>query len=213
MNSKRIKGVSVIRPIVYGNLSVPLTTKKAQDPDHTHKWTVSVRGANNEDISHFVKKVVFKLHETYPNATRVIESSPFELSETGWGEFEIVIKIYFNPLSGEKPVTLYHHLRLHPYTEDALLAGQNSIQKMKSVVSYNYDEIVFNEPTEEFYEVLLKNTNSLLPAKRTPNQPYCTQTEQEEIERLDAAIRKVQEQQASIKERLLAAERELQQLK
>lgn len=73
------------------------------------------------------------------------------MSETGWGEFEIAIKIYFHAASGEKPVTLYHHLRLHPYEDDG--TGQ-PWPKEKPVTSFNYDEIVSvywpNHPFSEY---------------------------------------------------------------
>ena len=35
----------------------------------------------------------------------------FQVSETGWGEFEVQIKIHFNDLA-EKPLTFYHVLKL-----------------------------------------------------------------------------------------------------
>lgn len=56
-------------PIIYGNSAVAL---KKPDNDHTHKWTVFVRGFNNEDISTYVRKVVFKLHESFLQPTRGI---------------------------------------------------------------------------------------------------------------------------------------------
>lgn len=35
-------------------------------PDHTHQWTISVKGVNDADITYFIKKVQFKLHaDTY----------------------------------------------------------------------------------------------------------------------------------------------------
>jgi transcription initiation factor IIF auxiliary subunit len=68
--NKRIKGISVSRPIYFGSVAAPLNGKKASDPDHTHKWTVMIKGLNNEDLSYYIKKVVFKLHETYPNPLR-----------------------------------------------------------------------------------------------------------------------------------------------
>ena len=55
-------------------------------------------------MSAYVKKVQFKLHETFNNPNRVITKPPYELTETGWGEFEIVIKIYFND-PNERPVS------------------------------------------------------------------------------------------------------------
>lgn len=78
---------------------------------------------------------------------------PFLVDETGWGEFEITIKMYYVTESGEKPQTLYHHLRLHPY-------GRNEEEKeeMRSgtgeVRAWIYEEQVFNEPFETFYEIL-----------------------------------------------------------
>ena len=57
----------------------------------------------NEDMSVYVKKVQFKLHDSYPNATRVVSKPPYEVTETGWGEFEVVIKIYFED-PNERPV-------------------------------------------------------------------------------------------------------------
>lgn len=36
----------------------------------THDWEVYVRGANNADIHHYVEKVVFYLHETFPKPKR-----------------------------------------------------------------------------------------------------------------------------------------------
>jgi YEATS domain-containing protein 4 len=43
-----------------------------------------------------VKKVHFKLHESYAEPNRIVVKPPYEVTETGWGEFEIVIKIYFH---------------------------------------------------------------------------------------------------------------------
>jgi YEATS domain-containing protein 1/3 len=36
----------------------------------THDWEVFVRGADNTEINHFVDKVVFHLHETFPKPKR-----------------------------------------------------------------------------------------------------------------------------------------------
>lgn len=36
----------------------------------THDWELFVRGADNTDIHFFVDKVVFHLHDTFPNPKR-----------------------------------------------------------------------------------------------------------------------------------------------
>jgi len=65
------KGVSHSRAIIYGSVAVPLGKKEeVPDPSHTHKWTVFVRGVGSEDISRFIKKVTFKLHESFEQPTR-----------------------------------------------------------------------------------------------------------------------------------------------
>jgi hypothetical protein len=63
------------------------------DEYHSHRWTVYVRDPENRDLSHVVDKVVFKLHDSFEKPVRVVEAPPFELTETGWGEFEIGITV------------------------------------------------------------------------------------------------------------------------
>lgn len=109
-----------------------------------------MRGVNDEDISYWLKKVQFKLHETYTNASRMVESAPFEVTETGWGEFEVQMKLYFVPEANEKAQTLWHALKLHPYVGD--IEGQK--ERREAIVSQNYEEVVFSEPVEPFYEIL-----------------------------------------------------------
>jgi YEATS domain-containing protein 4 len=66
-----LQGVVVERPIVYGSHAYPLLKKDPNiDQSHTHQWTVFVRGAGGSDISPFVKKVVFKLHDSFAQPTR-----------------------------------------------------------------------------------------------------------------------------------------------
>ncbi|KAG0237039.1 NuA4 histone H4 acetyltransferase complex and the SWR1 complex subunit [Actinomortierella wolfii] len=202
---KRMKGLAVFRPIVYGNVASPLG-KKPADSNHTHRWTVSVRGVNNEDISYFVKKVSFKLHDTYENPNRVVEKPPFEVTETGWGEFDIIIKIHFQPASGEKPLTLYHHLKLHPYEEDGTIAPS---PKQRPVSSFNYDEIVFNEPIEAFYNILQEHQTHTLPLKKTPNHPFSVQAEQEELEKIEKGIKSTLQEIARYRDRCKRLEAEV----
>jgi transcription initiation factor IIF auxiliary subunit len=116
-----------------------------------------------------------------------------------------MIKVHFHPAASEKPVVLYHHLRLHPYEDD--VNGQ-PWPKEKPVLSFFYDELVFNEPTEALYQIFSEN-NALqinLPNKKSikdSTQPlFSTQLEQEEIERLDNAQQTVDQQIAELKNRM-----------
>ncbi|KAK0553299.1 NuA4 histone H4 acetyltransferase complex and the SWR1 complex subunit [Tilletia horrida] len=151
-------------------------TRAKDDQQDFHKMV-----GGKDDLSYMIKRVQFKLHDTYHSPTRNIDKPPFQVTETGWGEFEIVIKIYFIAEAGEKPITLYHHLKLHPWLAPAIkpaiakkdeelsgLAAQQSnqlaSQKPPPVVhSWQYEEIVFPEPTETFYDILVAHPPSPLP--------------------------------------------------
>ncbi|XP_051172263.1 YEATS domain-containing protein 4 [Leptopilina boulardi] len=147
----RIKGLTIIKPIIYGNIARYFGKKREED-GHTHQWTVYVKPYNNEDMSTYVKKVHFKLHESYNNPNRIVTKPPYELTETGWGEFEIVIKIYFHD-ANERPVTIYHILKLFQSTPEIQLGK-------KSLVSEFYEEIIFQDPTA-LMQQLLSSTKPL----------------------------------------------------
>ncbi len=135
--NRRVKNMLIYKPIVVGTISMA-QGKKGQK-DQLFAWCCYVRGANNEGIAHFVKKVVFTLHPTFKNNVRTVEEPPFEIQEQGWGEFEITVRIHFVD-SSEKPVEIIHFLKL--FNED-----KTSQTPRKPIVSEQYDEIVFSEPT------------------------------------------------------------------
>lgn len=196
-------------------------------PDHTHRWTVFVRPTTpNYDITHWLRKVQFKLHETYSQSLRTIESPPFEVTETGWGEFEVGLKLFFVPEASEKPISVYHQLKLHPYggTEEE---REKVRREGGEVGSKCYEEVCFNEPVEAFYEVLTQGNGGDKtkgkgkgkswgrggdkPAEKSaeiPNdgKPYSHMMEAREIDRLTEAVKQVNGMVAE--ERTKLAERE-----
>lgn len=80
-----------------------------------------------------------------------VKSVPYEIHESGWGEFEAVIKVYFMD-STEKMVEFFHPLRLFP-----IPSTDKEVDPLEPVVSEFYDEIVFQDPSEKMYN-LLKST-------------------------------------------------------
>ncbi|KAL3476954.1 yeats family-domain-containing protein [Aspergillus californicus] len=234
-STKRVRGVSIFRPFIFGSEAHPFdpAKKPANVPaDHTHQWRVFVKGVNDEDISYWLKKVQFKLHETYAQNVRTVEQAPFEVTETGWGEFEIQIKLYFVPDSGEKPQTLWHSLKLHPYGPDA----EAKKERREVVISQNYEEVVFNEPIEQFYEYLTGGSGTPQPLKgkggknakqaqlrsgrtaeipynATPGNPYSRTAENTELDRLSDANKTVEQMIKDEKERLIEREKQLAELR
>lgn len=161
-----LQGLTIVKPIVYGNIARSFGKKRDED-GHTHQWTVYLKPYNNEDMSNWVKKVHFKLHESYANANRTITKPPYEVTETGWGEFEVVIKLYFHDPT-ERPVTLYHILKLF---QSPIVDGEvSAADAKKGLVSESYEEIVFQEPTQ-YMQQCLNNTKALV------NGPYIHDTD------------------------------------
>lgn len=87
-------------------ITISINKHKLRCRSLSHRWTTYVRSANNEDLSVLVKKVVFQLHPSFKDPARTIETAPFELTEQGWGEFEIGITLFFHPDVAEKPLEL-----------------------------------------------------------------------------------------------------------
>ena len=52
-------------------------------------------GLDGEDLGYIIKTVAFSLHPSFSVPVRLKEEHPFEVTETGWGEFEVGIRIYF----------------------------------------------------------------------------------------------------------------------
>ncbi|CAK9294308.1 unnamed protein product [Gordionus sp. m RMFG-2023] len=174
----RMKGETIIKPIVYGNVAEYFGYKREED-NHTHKWSVYLRPYKEEELSLFIKKIHFKLHESYgANQNRILTEPPYEITETGWGEFEIAIKIFFIDPQ-EKPITIYHILKLFPphsshnTSIESNFSGiqlSNTDSKPSNVVSEFYDELVFQEPTTIMYKLLTKNKSEYLAiAKHATN--------------------------------------------
>jgi len=241
-SNKRVKGISIHRPFVYGTIARLIDPNKRPPnlpAEHTHQWTVWVKGVDDADISYWLRKVQFKLHETYANPLRLCESPPYEVTETGWGEFEIQIKLYFVPESSEKPQTLWHPLKLHPYGPEAEIERE----ERRPIISQNYEEVVFNEPVEAFYDILTGGTGDWnkgkgggksgkmgmgrkgggdiegsartaeVPRNKSAGNPYSEATEGEELDRMKIAIKKVEEMVKVERENLTAREKVLEGLR
>ncbi|KAF8338840.1 uncharacterized protein EI90DRAFT_3279412 [Cantharellus anzutake] len=254
--AERVRGVVIHRPIIYGNSAYPLTTAERNPSipsDHTHRWTVAVRSpvTTNEksdivggadDLGYFIKRVTFRLHETYPQPNRNIDKSPFEVTETGWGEFDISIRILFISESGEKTLTLQHHLKLHPWVVPDLAAhpGQDPALIIPPVTqpppepvhSWQYDEIVFTDPLKPFLDILMAHPptqwpkmkrraippnpahpDSLAPPAQRGAPEFTQVIERDEAERLDAAKRKLVEEAERLRAALIEKEKELARLR
>ncbi|XP_059060994.1 protein AF-9 [Achroia grisella] len=113
-----------------------LRSKKTPE-GFTHDWEVFVRGQEGADIRHFVEKVVFILHDTFPKPKRVVKEPPFSLKESGYAGFMLPIEIYLNNKDEPKKIQFSYDLSLQ----------QSGLLK---------DRYIFQNPNDDFRKKLLR---------------------------------------------------------
>lgn len=109
----------------------------------THDWELFVRGADGNDIGHFVEKVVFNLHESFPKPKRVIKEAPYTVKEAGYAGFLLTIDIYLKNRDEPKKFTVEYDLDLQPFKTQV-------------------NEFMINAPSEEFKRKCLKGGGMLV---------------------------------------------------
>ncbi|XP_039946637.1 protein AF-9 isoform X3 [Hirundo rustica] len=117
--------------------------KKPTVEGFTHDWMVFVRGPEHSNIQHFVEKVIFHLHESFPRPKRVCKDPPYKVEESGYAGFILPIEVYFKNKEEPKKVRFDYDLFLH-------LEGHPPVNHLRC------EKLTFNNPTEEFRRKLLK---------------------------------------------------------
>lgn len=97
----RLPNTTACLPIAYG--SVAFYLGKQSNEYQTHRWMLYVRSPDPHfDLSKAISKVVFQLHPSFPKPTRELTAPPYEVTETGWGEFEASIRIVWREEADER---------------------------------------------------------------------------------------------------------------
>jgi hypothetical protein len=68
MSDIRQKNVIICKPIIYGSIATYLGRKSEETK--THRWSIYVRGVNNEDLSYMISKVAITLHSSFTSPVR-----------------------------------------------------------------------------------------------------------------------------------------------
>ena len=146
-----------VLPISYGSCAYWLG-KKA-DEYHSHEWTVFVRGQNNRDLRDAIESVTFQVHPSVAEPKRVLTEPPYEVTETGWGEFEIGIEIRFHPEVGEDKEKLTANLKLFPDADEIAKSGPQTTKK--PLVVEHREELIFHKPRKTFWEKAIKKRKTI----------------------------------------------------
>jgi len=97
---------------------------------------------NQQKLDLIVKKVVFNLHETFKNPIRPCFTQPYCVKESGYGQFEFPIDIYFNGTDTKYSINYYLEL-----------PSLNCTQPLSRV---RKEKITFINPCPEFRKVLIE---------------------------------------------------------
>lgn len=134
---------------------------------------------------------------------------------------------------------IYHHLLLHPYGSEE---QKEQMIRDGEIRAWCYDEQVFNEPLEPFYETLtpplddgkngrnggagggkrrvlvggvvsLERRSAEIPPKVAPGAPFARETEELELKELRAAQLKVEQMKSKLLAEVAEKEKSLSRLR
>jgi len=189
MSETRMRGTIVTRHIVKGNEANRLS--HPQSDGTTHHWRVFIRGPGDVDISIWLKKVVFHLHPSFKVPDRTCQAPPYEIKESGWGEFEVGATLFFSD-ADEPPIKAMFQLRLHP-------PGPQKAGRPQSVVwNEAYEQLLFHDPKPSFFYAL---TTVPEPMPLPPLRVYISPAELED----DSLLVRLTEAEKLVKDRLKEA--------
>lgn len=136
-----------------GHKSSPLKRKTKEN--FTHKWTVYLRGKDGAKIEHCISRVVFQLHESFQNPSRVITEPPYQVKELGYAGFELPIEVYFRNREKPNHVTYVHNLQL-------LITAKH--------VDHHYEKVLFLNPHRDFEKCLIRAGAQLTSTKSNKSE-------------------------------------------
>lgn len=121
----------------------------------THDWELFVRGTGNNEIEHFVEKVVFNLHDSFPKPKRVVKEPPYTVKEAGYAAFLLSIEVYLKNRDEPKRAVFNYDLDLSPFKTQM-------------------NEIIISAPSEEFKRKCLKGGGVLVSGSDVKNRELYT---------------------------------------
>ncbi|XP_054573449.1 protein ENL isoform X1 [Eptesicus fuscus] len=125
--------------------------KKPTTEGFTHDWMVFVRGPEQCEIQHFVEKVVFWLHDSFPKPKRVCKEPPYKVEESGYAGFIMPIEVHFKNKEEPRKVCFTYDLFLN-------LEGNPPVNHLRC------EKLTFNNPTIEFrYKLLMAGGVMVMP--------------------------------------------------
>jgi len=155
---------------------------------YTHEWKVYLRGPGNSDVSAFVRHVIFHLHPSFALPERVISDPPFEVTEVGWGDFDIQTVVHFH----DPRIPAFRtsiHLQLNPF------GRSKERNPFDPVYNEFYETVTFADYLQDFSNRL---SRAAQPAALPPLRAWALQGDSTE----DNLIGTISAAEAEVKARL-----------
>jgi YEATS domain-containing protein 4 len=124
----------------------------------THHWEIFLYSPTGEDLTKWVQRTVFHLHQTFAQPERICTQEPYRVAEDGWGEFEAQIDVI--PKCGEK-FTLTH-----------MISFPAATSRKPGLIERRTEKIVFRNPPPLLYEGLTAAPLTWNRFKKIKNQPH-----------------------------------------
>ncbi|KAM4858873.1 protein ENL isoform X2 [Urocitellus parryii] len=141
--------------------------KKPTTEGFTHDWMVFVRGPEQCEIQHFVEKVIFRLHDSFPKPKRVCKEPPYKVEESGYAGFIMPIEVYFKNKEEPRKVCFTYDLFLN-------LEGNPPVNHLRC------EKLTFNNPTTEFrYKLLMAGGDANKESSKAPKTHKVTKEHRE----------------------------------
>jgi NAD-dependent SIR2 family protein deacetylase len=94
------------------HLLVVQTHSVHANDEQVHQWSLSLQAPDSYPVplADFVHKVVYYLHETFDPPAVTVKKAPFVFSATGWGVFQVKVKIVLKDGYAPAPIETTHML-------------------------------------------------------------------------------------------------------
>ena len=168
-----INDLVIEKQVVVGHLARRLAkTSEAK----THHWEIFLYSPTGEDLTKWVDKCVFHLHESFQPPERTLYREPYIVSEDGWGEFEAQIEIF--------PKSSISFNLIHVITFPAKTSPK------PAVIVSRQEVVVFRNPPPVLYEGLTAATFTWNRFKKIKKQPKANDAERFEEPSSDYQLEK-----------------------
>ena len=115
----------------------------------THDWEFKIKAGANGDMRHYIEKIVIRLHETFAEPVKEFTKPPFVVNESGYGNFEIVVEIYFKGFNAKDPsrkTQLQYNLFLQPSLESLRTGNKKDLKRENTYIGQRILTINHTDP-------------------------------------------------------------------